>query len=97
RRFVAFFYNHHADPDSYFWQARKLVDPESDLELREAFVRLIAGTGDIPVDLPGEVQAVDSRWRESLARERPKTAPGMHLMRVAATLAEMRRLEAKIR
>ena len=92
RRFVTFFYNHHADPDSYFWQARKLVDSNGDLELREAFVRLIAGTGDIPAE---EIVAVDDRWAKSLAAEQPRTAPGMHLMRVAATLAEMRRIAAK--
>ena len=94
RRFVTFFYNHHADPDSYFWQARKLVDSNGQLELREAFVRLIAGTGDIPQEAE-EIQAVDDRWTKSLASEQARTAPGMHLMRVAATLAEMRRLAAK--
>lgn len=96
RRFVTFFYNHHADPDSYFWQARKLVDENGSLELREAFVRLIAGTGDIPDTVSG-VREVDERWTRSLAEEHARTAPGMHLMRVAATLAEMRRIAAKSR
>ena len=96
RRFVTFFYNHHADPDSYFWQARKLVDEDGALELREAFVRLIAGTGDIPDTLDG-IRDVDGRWTKSLADEHARAAPGMHLLRVAATLAEMRRLEAKAR
>jgi halogenation protein CepH len=90
RRFVTFFYNHHAAADSYFWQARKLVDPGGALELREAFVRLIAGTGDL-----AEVLETDRRWKESLEQERPRIAPGMHLMRVAATLAEMRRIAQK--
>jgi halogenation protein CepH len=90
RRFVTFFYNHHADPHSYFWQARKLVDSDGSLELREAFVRLVAGTGDIPEVLE-DVRETDERWRTSLAAERARSAPGMHLMRVAATLAEMRR------
>jgi halogenation protein CepH len=94
RRFVTFFYNHHAATDSYFWQARKLVDPGATLAPREAFVRLIAGTGDLPSDA-ATVHQVNARWRESLATERPDLAPGMHLMRVAATLAEMRRLERK--
>ncbi len=93
RRFVTFFYNHHADPDSYFWQARKLVDSEHQLELREAFVRLIAGTGDIP-DILEDVRQTDGRWTKSLAAERARSAPGMHLMRVATTLAEMRRIAA---
>jgi len=93
RRFVTFFYNHHADPDSYFWQARKLIGSDGRLELREAFVRLIAGTGDIP-DVLENVRETDERWSKSLAAERARSAPGMHLMRVAATLAEMRRIAA---
>jgi FAD-dependent halogenase len=96
RRFVTFFYNHHADPDSYFWQARKLIDDGASLELREAFVRLVGGIGDI-AETAQEVCAVDERWARSLAAERARAAPGMHLMRVATTLAEMRRLEAKVR
>ncbi len=90
RRFVTFFYNHHSATDSYFWQARKLVDPAGTLELREAFVRLISGTSDIPTDV-GAIQQVDERWRASLAQSRPDMAPGIHLMRVASTLGEMRR------
>ncbi len=96
RRFVTFFYNHHADPESYFWQARKLVDSPDGLELREAFVRLIAGTGDLP-DSAGGVRQIDERWSASLAIAEARTAPGMHLLRVAATLAEMRRLTEKSR
>ncbi len=96
RRFVTFFYNHHADPDSYFWQARKLVDSRGGLELREAFVRLIAGTGDLPDGADG-IRQIDDRWSASLATAEARTAPGMHLLRVAATLAEMRRLTEKSR
>ena len=96
RRFLTFFYNHHADPQSYFWQARKLVDPGDAMDLREAFVRLIAGTGDIPDDV-ASIRAVDERWGKSLTGGEARRAPGMHLMRVAATLAEMRRVEARDR
>jgi FAD-dependent halogenase len=96
RRFVTFFYNHHADPESYFWQARKLVDSAGALELREAFVRLIAGTGDLP-DTADGVRQIDERWSGSVAADEARTAPGMHLMRVASTLAEMRRLTEKSR
>lgn len=90
RRFLVYFYNHHSATDSYFWHARKLVDPEGTLELREAFVRLISGVGDIPVDVSA-IEQVDARWRESLETSRPDKAPGIHLMRVATTLGEMRR------
>ena len=90
RRFVTFFYNHHSATDSYFWQARKLVDPGGALELRAAFVRLISGTSDIPTDAAA-IEQVDARWRASLEEARPDKAPGIHLMRVATTLGEMRR------
>jgi halogenation protein CepH len=90
RRFLVYFYNHHSATDSYFWQARKLVDPEGTLELREAFVRLISGMGDIPPDASA-IEQVDARWRASLEKSRPDMAPGIHLMRVATTLGEMRR------
>ena len=90
RRFLVYFYNHHSAADSYFWQARKLVDPDGALEPREAFVRLISGTSDIPLDVDTIAQ-VDARWRESLETSRPEKAPGIHLMRVATTLGEMRR------
>jgi FAD-dependent halogenase len=90
RRFVTYFYNHHSATDSYFWQARKLVDPNGTLELREAFVRLISGTSDIPADATS-IEQVDARWRASLAQSRPDMAPGIHLMRVATTLGEMRK------
>jgi halogenation protein CepH len=90
RRFLVYFYNHHSATDSYFWQARKLVDPDGKLELREAFVRLISGTSDIAPDASA-VEQVDARWRASLEKSRPDMAPGIHLMRVATTLGEMRR------
>ena len=90
RRFLVYFYNHHSATDSYFWQARKLVDPDGTLELREAFVRLISGTSDIAPDA-NAIEQVDARWRESLEMSRPDKAPGIHLMRVATTLGEMRR------
>ncbi len=90
RRFVTYFYNHHSATDSYFWQARKLVDPNGTLELREAFVRLISGTSDIPPDVSA-IEEIDARWRASVAESRVARAPGIHLMRVATTLGEMRR------
>lgn len=46
-RFLYFFYDHHADPDSYFWTARKILAPTQALEARTAFVRLISGGGDL--------------------------------------------------
>jgi FAD-dependent halogenase len=91
-RFVTFFYNHHAAADSYFWQARKLVDPSGALAPREAFVRLLSGTEDIAA-FETEVRETDARWHESVERGEARRAPGMNLLRVASTLAEMRRLQ----
>lgn len=92
RRFVTFFYNHHAAADSYFWQARKLVDSSGELAPREAFVRLLSGTEDIAA-FEAEVRETDARWHESVERGEARRAPGMNLLRVASTLAEMRRLQ----
>jgi hypothetical protein len=54
----------------------------------------VAGTDDLPTGTE-DIDRVDARWRASLAREQPGLAPGMHLLRVASTLAEMRRAERK--
>ena len=53
-------------------------------------MRLISGTSDIAPDVSA-IEQVDARWRESLETSRPDKAPGIHLMRVATTLGEMRR------
>ena len=45
--FLYFFYDHHRDPESYFWTARKLLNPDTPLDTRTAFVRLMSGGGDL--------------------------------------------------
>ena len=45
--FLYFFYDHHSDPDSYFWTARKILNAEVPLDTRTAFVRLMSGGGDL--------------------------------------------------
>ncbi len=91
--FLYLFYDHHSDPDSYFWKARKILGPHDDLDARQAFVRLMSGGADLAVD--------DRRWREMLAAGRARmatstrlgrfaAAPGADSFRVRETLRQMR-------
>ena len=84
-RFLYFFYDHNVDTDSYFWQARRILAhvPE-DMEARTAFVRLISGRGDWEA-MPELVEREHVRWASAIANERPGTAPGSELLRVAHT------------
>ena len=90
--FLYFFYDHHSDPDSYFWTARKILNPEAAVDDRTAFVRLMSGGGD----LLGDAAALGARHaRMAAATERGRFAavPGADLFRVGATLREMRPTE----
>ncbi len=91
--FLYLFYDHHSDPDSYFWKARKILDSPDDLDARQAFVRLMSGGADLTVD--------DRRWRAVLEAGRARMAtstrlgrfaraPGADAFRVRETLRQMR-------
>lgn len=91
--FLYLFYDHHSDPDSYFWKARKILDPQDDLDDRQAFVRLMSGGGDLAGN--------DVRWRATLEDRRARmaastrlgrfaAAPGADSFRVRETLRQMR-------
>ena len=91
--FLYFFYDHHSDPDSYFWRARKILDAEVPLDTRTAFVRLMSGGGDLLNDgatLQQELEARHQRWATATSRGRFAAAPDADLFRVRGTLAEMR-------
>lgn len=77
--FLYFFYDHHSERDSYFWKARKVLNPEGDLEIRTAFVRLMSGGGDLHAQMESATRA-----------GRFATTIGAELFRVRSTLAEMR-------
>jgi halogenation protein CepH len=84
-RFLYFFYDHHADADSYFWHARRLLDHEPDtLDARTAFVRLVSGGADREV-LRSIVDAERERWHDALGRGRPARLPGNDIFRTAGT------------
>ncbi len=89
-RFLYFFYDHNVDADSYFWQARRILEyaPE-DMEARTAFVRLISGRGDW-ASVPELVEREQARWADAIRRERVAALPGGDLLRVQSTQRLMR-------
>jgi len=84
-RFLTFFYDHNADPDSYFWSARKtLTHSPDDLGLRQAFVRLMSGGGDWDA-LPEVVERENARFEAGIRAERIAALPGADAFRVRTT------------
>jgi flavin-dependent dehydrogenase len=91
-RFLYFFYDHHADPESYFWTARKILNPELPLEARTAFVRLMSGTGDLlstDTALSAELAARHARLADATGRGRFSGSPDGALFRVRQTLNDL--------
>ena len=92
--FLYFFYDHHSDPESYFWTARKVLNPSTAMEARMAFVRLMSGGGDIlggDAALERELAARHARMQNATHRGRFAAAPGADLFRVRGTLTQMRK------
>jgi FAD-dependent halogenase len=92
--FLYFFYDHHSDPDSYFWRARKILNAEESLDTRTAFVRLMSGGGDLlngDAALQRELEARHERMTAATSRGRFASAPDADLFRVRGTLAEMKK------
>jgi halogenation protein CepH len=86
-RFLYFFYDHNADPDSYFWTARRLLAPTAtpvELDARTAFVRLMSGGGDWDA-LPGLIERTHARWAEAIRQGRPAALPDSGVLRVRTT------------
>lgn len=95
--FLYFFYDHHADRDSYFWTARKVLNPGTMMEARTAFVRLMSGGGDLLEGdgaLERELAARHTRMQEAVRHGRFAAAPGADLFRVRGTLAQMQESES---
>ena len=92
--FLYFFYDHHSDPDSYFWTARKILSSEGSLDIRTAFVRLMSGGGDLLANdaaLRRELEDRHARLSKAVEAGRFAAAPDAGLFRVRATLVEMDR------
>jgi flavin-dependent dehydrogenase len=84
-RFLTFFYDHNADPDSYFWQARRILTHAPDqLDARTAFVRLMSGGGDRET-MPELVTREQDRWTDAIRVGRVGALPGGELLRVRTT------------
>lgn len=92
--FLYFFYDHHHDPDSYFWTARKILQSQDSLDVRTAFVRLMSGGGDLLGDdaaLRRELDDRHARLERATHSGRLALAPEAGLFRVRTTLTEMER------
>ena len=92
RRFLVFFYDHHADAESYFWTARKVLNPDLPLEARTAFVRLMSGTGDLlssDTALAEDLAARHARFGDATSRGRFAATADVGVFRVRSTLNEI--------
>ncbi len=90
--FLHFFYDHHSDPQSYFWRARKILNPEVPLDTRAAFVRLMSGGADVSEgDIADKLAARHARMQEAIEHGHFGKAPDAGLFRVRGTLATMNR------
>jgi halogenation protein CepH len=90
--FLTFFYDHHSDPDSYFWRARKILNPQLPMDTRTAFVRLMSGGADLSAESKNVVEALalrHSQLAEAVAGDRFAAAPGAGLFRLRSTTARM--------
>lgn len=97
--FLYFFYDHHSDPESYFWTARKVLNPSTTMEARTAFVRLMSGGGDLLEGdgaLEHELAARHQRMQEAVRCGRFAAAPGADLFRVRGTLRQMEDVEGGV-
>jgi halogenation protein CepH len=84
-RFLYFFYDHNADPDSYFWTARRiLTHAPADLDARTAFVRLMSGGGDREA-IAEQIGRDHDRWAEAIRSGRAGALPGGDVLRVRTT------------
>jgi halogenation protein CepH len=88
--FLYFFYDHHSDPDSYFWTARKILNSEHVLETRTAFVRLMSGNADVG-ELNAELNTRHARLATATARGRFGLTREAQIFRVRETEHTLRR------
>ncbi len=85
RRFLTFFYDHNDDPDSYFWQARRvLADAPPELDARATFVRLMSGGGDREA-IPELIAREQAAFAAAVRAGRVGALPGGDVLRVRTT------------
>ncbi len=93
-QFLYFFYDHHSDPESYFWNARKILNPDLPLATRTAFVRLISGNADLVSDdgaLRDELAARHARLTAGARQGRFAKTSDASIFRVRGTVEQMRK------
>jgi halogenation protein CepH len=91
-QFLYFFYDHHSDPDSYFWTARKVLNPDLPLEARTAFVRLMSGGADLGESahaLASRLKDRHERLARATARGRFAALSDAEIFRVRGTLSTL--------
>ena len=92
--FLYFFYDHHSDPSSYFWTARKILNPDVPMETRTAFVRLMSGGGDLAASngrLAHELATRHERMTRATTRNRFAAAPDAEIFRVRGTVEQLKK------
>ena len=110
RELAKLFYSSNRTADSYFWEARRLLEPEGQLSPRHAFIRAVAGQpargyervvlehGEPAEEFAVGVRAVESdrtRRRARLASARSSGTTASWLNHVVPELAPEVRLERK--
>lgn len=91
--FLYFFYDHHCDATSYFWQARKLLGDGAPEGAQTAFTRLVSGRADFD-SAHGGLQDLLTDRRQAMARAtahgRLSAMPDAALFRASATRRELK-------
>jgi halogenation protein CepH len=89
--FLYFFYDHHCDASSYFWQARKLLGDSAPQEARTAFVHLISGAADFDdARVASALAERHARLAEALSVGRFSAMPDGALFRSRSTMRELK-------
>jgi halogenation protein CepH len=88
--FLYFFYDHHCDANSYFWQARKLLGSAAPEQARTAFTHLVSGGADFDDGGLGAVlSARHERMAGALKRGRFAALPESELFRARTTRRQL--------
>ena len=107
RELAKLFYSSNRTEESYFWEARRLLDSGDSLAPRQAFVRALAGQpprgyervalerGEPPADLVEGVRAVERERAERSAQLAPSADLQARMLAAAPRLASGVRVERK--
>jgi halogenation protein CepH len=90
--FLCFFYDHHGDAGSYFWQARKLLGEGAPEYAQIAFTRLVSGAADFDAERSWTEELADRRERvaRATAHGRLSAMPDAAIFRANTTVKELK-------